>query len=116
MSAARTARAGIKALWCIAAAVSMWGVTSGTAAQGVESGHLPPVCQAEMDAQLLRLERELMARRRALPPLPPGPKSSDAQLARDQALMQEAQARLEQVGKATDACVKRVRQQHRKPQ
>lgn len=86
------------------------------AAQGVESGHLPPACQAELDARLIRLERDLMARRKALPPLPPGPKSSDAQLARDQALMQEAHARLEQTGKEIDACVQRVRQQHRKPQ
>ncbi len=85
-------------------------------AQGVESGHLPPVCQAELDTQLQRLERELLARRRALPPLAPGPKSSDAQMARDQALMQEAHTRLEQIGKQIDACVQRVRQQHRKPQ
>ncbi len=89
---------------------------SGVGAQGVESGHLPPACQAELDAQLLWLERDLLARRRALPPLPPGPKSSDAQLARDQALMQEAYVRMEQIGKRIDACVQRVRQQHRKPQ
>ena len=107
MSAARTALTVLAALLLAA---------SGAGAQGVESAHLPPACKAELDARLIRLERDLMARRKALPPLPPGPKSSDAQLARDQALMQEAYARLELMGKEIDACVQRVRQQHRKPQ
>lgn len=116
MRSPRTVRAVVKALCCLAAAAFMGGVAIGAGAPAVESGHLPPSCQAELDARLVRLERELMARRKALPPLPPGPKSSDAQWARDQALMKEAHTRMEQIGKEIDACVQRVRQQHRQPQ